>query len=185
MRTILKSIKTVVIGLLLAVAVVPALAQENRDFCVDTLERENIPSFPPSQRSDCEIKLEDKIVKEPMPGSNNGEDEVLTVAAKMPEFPGGNKELMRYICSNLRYPPFAQDNKISGRVIVQFVVEKDGSIGDVKVVRAVHQILDQEAIRLCKSLPKFIPGHNANGYPVRVWYTLPITFKLVVLNPKK
>lgn len=96
----------------------------------------------------------------------------------MPSFPGGNAAMMRYINANLHYPQMAQDNNIQGKVVVQFVVEKDGSVGEVKVARSVDKELDAEAIRVCKLLPKFSPGRNANGDAVNVWYTLPITFKL-------
>ena len=94
----------------------------------------------------------------------------------MPLFPGGDAALMKYIESHINYPLMAAKNKVQGRVIVQFVVEKDGSIGEVKVVRSVDKDLDKEAIRLVKSLPKFTPGRQ-NGQVVRVWYTLPVPFK--------
>lgn len=109
-------------------------------------------------------------------------DEVFKSAATMPSFPGGTGELMKFIAFNIRYPESAKDSYIQGKVIVQFVVEKDGSIGEVKVVRGVDKALDIEAVRLCKTLPKFNPGRNANGDPVRVWFTQPITFKLEGAN---
>ena len=105
-------------------------------------------------------------------------DEVFHSAATMPRFPGGNDGLMKYLSTHIRYPKAAQDNNIQGKVVIQFVVEKDGSIGEVEVARSVDPVLDQEAVRVCKSLPKFFPGENAAGEPVRVWYTLPVTFKL-------
>lgn len=95
----------------------------------------------------------------------------------MPEFPGGEAALMRFLNENLRYPAAAFKNGIQGCVTVQFVVTKDGSVGDVKVLRGVDPALDQEAIRVCKALPKFTPG-TQNGIPVNVWFTLPITFRL-------
>ena len=98
---------------------------------------------------------------------------------QMPEFPGGEAALMKFINENLRYPATAIENGIQGRVVVQFVVKKDGSVGDVKVLRGVDPALDQEAIRVCKTLPKFIPGKRRdNGEPINAWVTLPITFKL-------
>lgn len=112
------------------------------------------------------------------PPTKTEKDEVLPSAAHMPSFPGGDGALMKYIWSHIRYPENAAANNINGKVIVQFVVEKDGSIGEVKVARSVDKELDTEAIRVCKTLPKFSPGRNAIGEPVRVWYTLPITFKL-------
>ena len=84
---------------------------------------------------------------------------------------------MKWISSNIQYPVMAQEEGVQGRVVVQFVVEKDGSIGQVKVVRGLHPELDKEAIRLVKTLPKFIPGKN-NGQAVRCWYTIPVNFKL-------
>ena len=71
----------------------------------------------------------------------------------------------------------AHENNVQGIVVLQFVVEKDGHVGDVKVVRSVDNDLDSEAVRVCKSLPKFTPGRQ-DGQPVRVWYTIPVNFKL-------
>ncbi len=109
-------------------------------------------------------------------------DEVFQSAAHMPSYPGGDAALMKYLSDHLRYPQAAADNNIQGKVIVQFVVEKNGKIGEVKVARSVDKDLDREAIRVCKSLPAFSPGRNAVGDPVRVWYTLPVTFKLQGVN---
>lgn len=102
---------------------------------------------------------------------------VYTVVEKKPQFPGGDVELLKYVSENIRYPLDARNKKEQGRVIVQFVVSKDGSIGDVKVIRKVSDELDNEAIRVIKSLPAFTPGEMA-GKPVAVWYTLPVSFKL-------
>jgi protein TonB len=104
-------------------------------------------------------------------------EKVFTAVEQMPQFPGGDKELYSYISSHLRYPTMAAENGIQGRVTVQFVVQKDGSIGEVKVIRGKDPDLDKEAVRVVKSLPKFIPG-KMNGQAVNVWFTLPITFKL-------
>ena len=104
-------------------------------------------------------------------------EKVFTAVEQMPQFPGGDAELYKFISQNLNYPAMAIENGVQGKVIVQFVVTKDGSIGNVKVVRSVDRDLDNEAIRVCKKLPKFIPGKQ-NGQPVNVWYTLPVTFKL-------
>ena len=104
-------------------------------------------------------------------------EKVFTAVEQMPQFPGGDAALMKYLSSNINYPQVAMENGVQGRVIVQFVVTKNGSVGEVKVIRSVDRDLDKEAIRLCKSLPKFIPG-KMNGQSVNVWYTLPITFKL-------
>ena len=108
-------------------------------------------------------------------------EQVFTAVEQMPQFPGGDAALMKFLSSNINYPQVAMENGVQGRVIVQFVVTKNGSVGEVKVIRSVDRELDKEAIRLCKSLPKFIPG-KMNGQAVNVWYTLPITFKLQGLN---
>ena len=92
---------------------------------------------------------------------------------QMPQFPGGEAALMKYIQSHLNYP---KGTDVEGRVVLQFVVKADGSIGEVKVLRSVHELLDQEAVRIVKSLPKFTPGRQ-NGQAVSVWYTLPVSFK--------
>ena len=114
-----------------------------------------------------EIVVEEKTVKE----------EVFRAVEQMPQFPGGEAELMKYISKNIKYPTMAMENNIQGRVVVQFVVTKTGDIGEVKVIRSKDPDLDKEAVRVVKSLPKFIPG-KMNGQAVNVWYTLPITFKL-------
>ena len=96
-------------------------------------------------------------------------------AEQQPTFPGGDAALMRYLRSHINYPPEAGENDIQGKVVVQFVVEKNGDVGEVKVVRSSNKELDQEAIRVTKSLPPFNPGLQ-DGQPVRVWYTIPIVF---------
>ena len=105
-------------------------------------------------------------------------DEVFTTAAQMPSFPGGEKALYEYCGQNIRYPQDAADNNIQGTVIVKFVVEKDGRVGQVEVLQSVDRSLDNEARRVCKSLPKFSPGRNAAGEPVRIWVTMPFDFYL-------
>ena len=105
------------------------------------------------------------------------EEKVYTVIEQMPQFPGGEAELLGYIGKNLKYPVIAQENGIQGKVIVRFVVTKNGSVDKVEVVRQLDPACDREAMRVIRSLPKFIPGKQ-NGVNVSVWYTLPITFKL-------
>jgi len=95
----------------------------------------------------------------------------------MPSFPGGDADLFKFLSNNVKYPVIAQENGIQGRVICQFVVNKDGSIVDVEVVRAVDPSLDKEAIRVIKSMPNWTPGKQ-RGKSVRVKYTLPVNFKL-------
>ncbi len=102
---------------------------------------------------------------------------VFDVVEEMPSFPGGQGALMSYLASNIKYPVVAQENCVQGRVIVSFVVERDGSISDVKVARSVDPSLDREAQRVVKSMPKWKPGKQ-NGSAVRVKYTVPVVFRL-------
>lgn len=104
-------------------------------------------------------------------------EEIFTAVEQMPQFPGGEAELLKYIASHIKYPTMAAENNIQGRVVVKFVVGKDGKVGDVVVVRGKDPDLDKEAVRVVKTLPNFIPG-KMNGQSVSVWYTLPINFKL-------
>ena len=102
---------------------------------------------------------------------------VFDVVEEMPSFPGGSAALMAYLSSNTKYPVVAQENGVQGRVIVSFVVERDGSISDVKVARSVDPSLDREAQRVVKSMPRWSPGKQ-NGSTVRVKYTVPVVFRL-------
>ena len=102
---------------------------------------------------------------------------VFDVVEEMPSFPGGNAALMSYLNSNTKYPVVAQENGVQGRVIISFVVERDGSISDVKVARSVDPSLDREAQRVVKSMPRWSPGKQ-NGSTVRVKYTVPVVFRL-------
>ena len=102
---------------------------------------------------------------------------VFDVVEEMPSFPGGQGALMQYLASNIKYPVVAQENGVQGRVIVSFVVERDGSISDVKVARSVDPSLDREAQRVVKSVPRWSPGKQ-NGSTVRVKYTVPVVFRL-------
>ena len=104
-------------------------------------------------------------------------EEVFKSVEQMPTFPGGPAALMKYLSSHIQYPTMAQENNVQGKVVVQFVVTKTGEVGEVKVVRSVDKDLDREAVRVCKTLPKFVPGRQ-NGQAVAVWYTLPVQFKL-------
>lgn len=108
-------------------------------------------------------------------------EEVFKAVEQMPRFPGGEAALMKYLSSHINYPTMAMENNVQGRVIVQFVVTKTGKIGEVKVVRSVDRDLDREAVRVCKTLPDFIPG-KMNGQAVNVWYTLPVSFRLQGVN---
>ena len=121
------------------------------------------------------------VVEEAKPAEEAPTNQVFQAVEQMPQFPGGYEALFKYLSSNIKYPPMACENDIQGKVIVQFIVDKTGNVGEVKVVRSVDKELDKEAVRVCKSLPKFIPGRQ-NGQAVSVWYTLPVTFKLQGVN---
>ena len=115
----------------------------------------------------------EQVPEEPVPETKK----VYESVEQMPEFPGGVEGLMRYLQQNVQYPPMAVQNNVQGRVIVQFIIDETGQVGDVEVVRSVSEEVDAEAVRVVKSLPKFEPGRQG-GEPVSVWYTLPIAFKM-------
>ena len=123
-----------------------------------------------------EVKHVEEKIAEPEPVKEE-ETKVFDVVEQMPSFPGGQSALLQYLSSNIKYPVVAEENGVQGRVIVTFVVEKDGSITDVRVVKSVDPSLDKEAQRVVKSMPKWIPGKQ-NGSAVRVKYTVPVTFRL-------
>ena len=120
-----------------------------------------------------EIKDINNVVVAPI----EREDEVFMVAEHMPEFPGGMGELMKYLQKTIKYPSISQDNGVQGRVVVQFIVNTDGSIVDPVVVKSVDPYLDKEAIRVVKAMPKWKPGQQ-RGKAVRVKFTLPVQFRL-------
>lgn len=96
---------------------------------------------------------------------------------KWPDFPGGQKKLFKWLSANIKYPKEAQANKEQGRVIVRFVIDKDGKVMDAKVVRSISPSLNKEALRLIEAMPRWKPGEK-DGQPVAVRFTLPITFRL-------
>lgn len=104
-------------------------------------------------------------------------DDVYIIVEQMPIFPGGDEALRNFVTNNVQYPEEAHKNGISGRVFICFVVGKDGSVQDVKVARSINPLLDAEAIRVVKSMPKWTPGQH-RGKPVKVSYTIPINFSL-------
>ena len=106
------------------------------------------------------------------------EDDIFVIVEENPQFPdGGTAGLLQYLGKNIKYPTIPQENGTQGRVTVQFVVNKDGSIVDVKVIRGVDPYLDKEAVRVISTMPKWIPGKQ-RGVPVRCKFTVPVTFKL-------
>ena len=123
-----------------------------------------------------EVLKAKEVIAEPEPPKVE-ETKVFDVVEQRPSFPGGQGALMSWLGSNIKYPVVAEENGVQGRVVCTFVVERDGSITDVKVVRGVDPSLDKEAVRVLKAMPKWIPGKQ-NGSAVRVKYTVPVTFRL-------
>ena len=131
-------------------------------------EKEKVAPAPSARTADSQLNIGQnvKIKSEPF-----------TVVEVMPVFPGGQTALVQYIASHLKYPTVAQENGIQGRVLVSFVVGEDGYVEDVQVIKGVEPMLDKEALRVIQSLPRWTPG-NQQGKPVRVKYTVPVTFAL-------
>ena len=124
---------------------------------------------------DMEVVIEPPVEA---PVEEEEEEVIFVVVESMPEFPGGQQAMMRYIGENIKYPVIAQENGIQGRVICQFVIEKDGKVTDIQVVRSSGEpSLDKEAVRVINSMPKWKPGKQ-RGKPVRVKYTIPVNFRL-------
>ena len=105
------------------------------------------------------------------------EAEIFQIVEEMPEFPGGMQKLADYLAKNIKYPQMARESGIQGRVFINFVVEPDGSVSNVNVLRSLGGGCDEEAMRVVKSMPKWKPGKQ-RGKPVRVSYNLPVNFKL-------
>lgn len=121
------------------------------------------------------LKLKETVTQ-PEPKKEE-ENKVFEFVEQMPSYPGGMEALQEYLSKNLVYPAVAQENGVSGRVYIAFVVEKDGSVTDVRVARSVDPSLDREAMRVVKSMPRWIPGKQ-NGSAVRVKYSIPVLFRL-------
>lgn len=121
------------------------------------------------------LKAKEEI-KAPEPPKHE-ENKIFTVVEQMPMYPGGDAALMQFLSSNIKYPTVAAENGVQGRVVVGFVVEKDGSITDVNVMRSVDPSLDREAMRVVKNMPRWTPGKQ-NGSAVRVKYQVPVMFRL-------
>lgn len=124
-----------------------------------------------------EVLKAKEVIAEPEPPKHEEEDKVFDIVEQQPMFPGGQTALMKYLSEHTKYPVVAQENGVQGRVTVQFVVEKDGSISDVHVLRGVDPSLDKEAVRVVKSMPRWTPGKQ-NGINVRVNYRVPVLFRL-------
>jgi protein TonB len=131
---------------------------------------------------DIDVEADDQTeVEEYVPPVEDEEEvdeaEIFTVVESMPTFPGGMGALMKYLAENIKYPPLAKESGIQGRVFINFVVEPDGSISNVKVLRGIGGGCDEEAVRVVKNMPKWSPGKQ-RGKPVRVSYNLPVKFTL-------
>jgi len=138
----------------------------------DNVETEEINITSEETNKEVEFQAPIEIAKE-----EEEEDVVFVIVEDKPQFPGGDQAMMKWLAENIKYPVIAQENGMQGRVICQFVVNKDGSIVDIDVVRSVDPSLDKEAIRVIKSMPKWKPGKQ-RGKPVRVKFTLPVVFRL-------
>lgn len=123
------------------------------------------------------LKAKEDIAAPEPPKHVVEETKIFTVVEQMPMYPGGDAALMGYLRDNIKYPTVAAENGVQGRVVVGFVVERDGSITDVKILRGVDPSLDREAMRVVKSMPRWNPGKQ-NGSAVRVKYQVPVSFRL-------
>lgn len=147
---------------------------------VDSIKPEENKQFMTADQASVEVKNTEVTVQETVQEEVKEEEaptEVFVVVEEMPSFPGGDKALMDYINSNINYPEIAKENNIQGRVILRFCVTYKGSVDQVTVLKPVDPALDNEAIRVIKSLPAWKPGKQG-GKPVNVWYSVPVTFQL-------
>lgn len=163
------------------IAIVDADQVKNEVMDMDTQKEDNTARGVVTQEgSDDADKFkavqEQVVVKEPEPEVKK-EEEIFVAVEQQAEFPGGQGALMKWLSQNVRYPETAQQNDVQGRVIVKFVVEKDGSIGTATILKGVDKDLDREALRVVKKMPKWQPGKN-NGVAVRSYFNLPVVFKL-------
>lgn len=138
------------------------------------LEQQEIVTSEDNQKS-----AQTEVYTPPVQVEEEEEDtnEIFVTVEDMPEFPGGQGELMKYIGKSIKYPVVAQENGIQGRVVVQFVVNKEGKVTDAAVVKGVDPSLDKEALRVVNAMPKWKPG-SQRGKPVNVKYTVPVQFRL-------
>ena len=141
------------------------------------IEEENIVDDEEEIENEFEMEDSESDEEEEIIIEEEEEEEFFMVVENMPEFPGGDLGLMKYIQKNVRYPAIAKEYNITGKVYVSFIVDKTGSVTNVKIVRGVDKNLDAEALRVVKSLPKYTPGRQM-GRPVRVMFTIPVNFKL-------
>ena len=146
----------------------------------DELNRSNISIASQDYEGDSEdgINIDDLRDNQTQGGTSapvEEEAKVYNVVEQMPSFPGGEAALLKYVTTHIKYPAIAQEQEISGVVVLRFVVKEDGSVGEVIVQKSLEKHCDEEAVRVVKSLPRFIPGKQ-QGKAVRVWYTLPVRY---------
>ena len=156
----------------LAAVAVAAFARPEISKPLNEISRVKVTEFP---------AISDAVTSESIEKTDtlkDNEEEPYTAVEQMPQFPGGPSELMKYISANLRYPEDAKRDKTEGRVIARFTVKKDGSIGDVNIVRGVSPSLDAEAVRVLSGMPKWEPGMQ-NGKAVPTLYTVPVVFRII------
>ncbi len=138
------------------------------------LEQQDIVTSEDNQK---EAQVQTYVAPAVVEEEEESAQQIFTVVEEMPKFPGGDAELLKFIAKSIKYPVIAQENGIQGRVICSFVVNRDGSVVDAEVLRGVDPSLDKEALRVISTMPKWTPGKQ-RGKPVRVKYTVPITFRL-------
>lgn len=144
----------------------------NTDADVDTRNRESEGEAAPGLHGKTDLPV---IVETPMPPKE--EEYNSGTVQKPPSFPGGEKDLLKYLAENIKYPPLARETNIQGTVALTFIVGKDGRVSDVQVVKEIGGGCGKEAMRVVQSMPTWIPGEN-NGHPVKVRFTLPVRFRL-------
>lgn len=150
-----------------------------------SVRKEQPPAPPKPQQRDITpmIDVQDLHTKGD-PTAQAGENVIYTTAPQMPEFPGGQPALMRYLSTNVRYPEAAKDEVIQGKVVLKFVVDKTGSVGHIEIVRDIGGGCGKEAVRVVQAMPKWNPGMK-DGVPVNVYYVLPFSFVLSDPEPVK
>jgi len=133
------------------------------------------PERPAGQTSAIGLTVPKMEAANPLPPEK---DKIYDTCDIMPEFPGGQNALLQFLAKNIKYPTEAQQQGKQGKVVVTFVIEKDGSITNAKVTQALYPSLDEESLRIVKSMPKWTPGKMKGGKAVRVQYTVPLTYRL-------
>ena len=164
------------------IAIVDADKVKNEVLDMDTQKEDNTARGVVNQEGSDDVDKfkavqEQVIVKEPEPVQKPQEEEIFTAVEQEAMFPGGQAALNKWLSKNLHYPETAQQNEIQGRVVVQFIVEKDGSVRNPTILRSVDRDLDREALNVVSKMPKWQPGKN-NGVTVRSYFRLPVNFRL-------